>query len=284
MRFGAVQEVRRSVRRWYLWVLPPLVAVFAWRLLSLNAQFAEYFLNDDPQSPGERLENYRTDLMAMHTSGLGAGQWLALLAGVLVTVHDRQPANEVELARRLVAKVSVVAPYGLLLAAVDLAVALPAARSALRSHWGPTELASAGISPDQQGWPLWTVAAGALSLPLWAVAGVGLGMLLGTWRRLVAVALGHPLMAVLAWALAVQVNLDIAIHQLLFFVLLAPAVVWALLVLLLVHPGLPLVALGITFVLAVLVLLVGYDVARRRLAHLAKARGAGAGALSPGRG
>jgi hypothetical protein len=151
MRIGTGREARTLARRWYLRALPPLVAVLAWRLLPLNAHFAETFLNHDPEGPGQRLNNYREDLLAVHTSGLGAGQWLSLLASVLVTVHDRPPVDELDLARRCIAKLSVAAPYGLLLAGVDLAVALSGIRSAWHARLGRGELACAGNPPDRCG-------------------------------------------------------------------------------------------------------------------------------------
>src|SRR5690349_9811563 len=113
------------VRRWYLWVLVPVVAVLAWRLLPVNARFMETFLDNDPETARELLDNYRVDVLATYTSGLGAAQWLAFLAGCLVAVHGPRPANEVDLARRLLATAPAMLGYGLLLAAVDLEVALP---------------------------------------------------------------------------------------------------------------------------------------------------------------
>jgi hypothetical protein len=265
MRGEAIAEARRLVRRWYLWVLVPVVAVLAWRLLPVNAQFAEKFVNGgDPRSANDWRANYRMDLAAVCTSGLGAGQWLSLLAGALVTVLDRPPATEADLRRRLVAKASVLASYGLLLALVGLAVALPGARSALRSQWGPGELGRAGVSADRLGWPVDAIAVGALTLPLWAVAGVGLGMVLGTWRRLVVVAVGYPLVGVLVYEVLLRGDLH-ELAQLLVYVPLAPVVGWALLVWFLLLPGLaPIVAL-LTVCAAGMVLLIGYNVASRRV-------------------
>jgi hypothetical protein len=223
MRVEAVDEARRAVRRWYLWVLPPVVAVLAWRLPPFN----EYQISD---------------LMAVCASSIGATQWLALLAGAVLTVHDRRPATQPELARRLLAKVVVVGAYGLLLALVDLAVGAPLGRL------------GGGV------------VMGALTLPLWAVAGVGLGMLLGTWRRLVVVAVGYPVVAVLAY----QLLMADADTQTVYFVLLAPVMGSAALISLVAEPALALIALGITAYSAGLALLVGYNVASRRL-RLARA-------------
>jgi hypothetical protein len=60
-------------------------------------------------------------------------------------------------------------------------------------------------------------------------------------------------------------NPGFAIRQLAFFIPLAPVMVWAWLLVLMVLPGQAPVALAVTFCLAAVVLLIGYDVARRRL-------------------
>jgi hypothetical protein len=258
-----IAEARRLARRWYLWVLVPVVALLAWRLLPVNAQFAERFLNNDPQSEDQLLDNYRIDLLSVYTSGLGVAQWLAFLAGCLVMVHGSKPTSEVGLARRVLATAPVMVGYGLLLAVVDLAVVLPEARDAL---------AVAGL--PRSGVPGWSVPAaviaGAVAVPAWALGGIGVGMIVASWRRLAMLVVGYPLVALAGYEIGTHFA---AAGKAVGFVLLVPAapvIVWAVLTYLMVSSGTgALIDLAVSACLGVVVLLVGYDAARRRMVRTA---------------
>src|SRR4051812_13030649 len=82
------EELRRTVRCWPPWVLPPLAGVLGWAMLPVNANAYLTYVYDDPQGPDEVLDGYRFDVSAVYTSGLGWVQLLVLLAGAWLVLRD----------------------------------------------------------------------------------------------------------------------------------------------------------------------------------------------------
>jgi hypothetical protein len=155
-------------------------------MLPVNVDAYCTYIYDDPQNPAEYLVAYRTDVFAVHTAGLGWAALLAMAAGAVV-MWPSPPARHH--GPRVLAKSIVAALYGLLLAAVNLAVVLPRAGSYLafpRSCWGD----SAALHPlSLRDWPVLTVVlCAAVNVSLFAAIGVGLAaMVRRGWLVLVLV-------------------------------------------------------------------------------------------------
>ncbi|MEN3310113.1 MAG: hypothetical protein V7603_6315 [Micromonosporaceae bacterium] len=286
MREGLVSELRALLgRSWPLWILPPLAAYLGWRLLPYNAHLYETVIDFDPQPDGAVLAAYRTDAMAVYTSGFGCGCLLAMAAGVFLVLRDPRLAG-----RRAVrevpdpdpppgapapvvlifAKAAVAALFAVVLAAADMAAALPTAAAHVAGHWGLGELASRGVAVHQltlADRPVWTVvASGAAGFAAWAVLGVGLGAMIGRWRRLAAFAGGYVVLGGLlylaAW-LAGQPASRCLVAAL--FPLAVPAVVWAVFWIVALSAWAP-AAVAATAVAAVCLLALGHQSTQRRLA------------------
>jgi hypothetical protein len=122
----------------------------------------------------------------MYTSGVFVGHIIAYLIAGLVVARDREYRWP---------RPAVAAFAGVVLAAVQVCVALPyaalrlCADSLAQSTADPTMLGSPGI------WR--AVVVGFLAYPLWAVLGLGIGLILRKGARLVWVTLAAP--ALLAW-------------------------------------------------------------------------------------
>ncbi|WP_426509125.1 hypothetical protein ACPPVO_00455 [Dactylosporangium sp. McL0621] len=106
----------------------PAVALLGRALRPLNAGFYLRYINFDPQSDAELLDQRHADAAALATSGLGAAQLVALLLGAALVARGRpSPA-------RTVARMAAAAVAGLVLAAADLAAVLPGQH---RVPWAP---------------------------------------------------------------------------------------------------------------------------------------------------
>jgi len=157
-----------------------VVAVLAWLAMPFNDGFYESFVNYDPQGDAQQYEWVATRWIFRYTSGVLCGQFVAVVAGVALARRHRH------LRALLFA-----APLGVLLAGATVAVAFPLAGSF-----------PAGSHPPPLTDPvlvrlLWFELA---AYPLWAVAGVGVGVLAGR-RRLLLAGLG------VAWWIAAAVGL-----------------------------------------------------------------------------
>jgi hypothetical protein len=230
-------ELRLLARSWYLWALPLVVGYLSWRLLALNTEFHETFIDFDPQPTDDVLATYRHDVLAVYTSGFACGQLLSMLAGLVLAVRQPPPAEHRW--RDILAKSAVAALFATVLGITALVVAVPRADPIAHHHWGIGEVARRGVTVHQLTLADWSVrgvlAAGVVSFALWAVIGVGLGLLAGGWRRL-AVFLGGYLVlggVIAAVAYPIGPHLPGLAREVLMvpvIVLLLPVLGWGLLV------------------------------------------------------
>ncbi|MEV0715427.1 hypothetical protein [Asanoa sp. NPDC050611] len=198
-----VAELRHSLRNKRWWLLVPLMAVFTLVAFSMNDVAAEMYGNYDPQGDDEVLEQLGVLVTHRYTSGHSAGQLLAMLfAAGLVT---REFAGRIGVPAAfappgwlaaLVAKLAVAVLTSLALAAVAGVVAYALTRADANSLAGYEDkvLANPGDYPyapsptEIHTGIRRTLLIGLGYFPIWAVLGVGLGLLV---RRLpVAVAIG----------------------------------------------------------------------------------------------
>ncbi|MEE6258894.1 hypothetical protein [Plantactinospora sonchi] len=192
---GGATELRRAPHRWrvsgsWLAVLVAivLVAVVAAALGPHNADFYQLWVYFDPQTGEEQYQNLRVDLFMALTSGFFWNQFVALFLGVFLASRLRG------ISRALVAAV----PAGMLLAAVNLAVAWQVSADTRRRLDWWSENASATFPTDllaEDGFQR-VLAAGLAGYPLAAIAGVGLGTLVAPMLRASTVA--NTLLAVVA--------------------------------------------------------------------------------------
>ncbi|MEO3742452.1 hypothetical protein [Plantactinospora sp. B5E13] len=282
------QELRGLLRRWPLWILPPLVAVVGLAMLPVNADAYMSYIYQDPQGPGQQLAAYEADVRAVCTSGLGWAQLVALTVGGFLLVGEPRlrtrstarrsmppatpPALPDDPGPLMVAKAAVAALFGLILAVVDLAVVLPYARPYVANHWVPDNLRRSGVevreltltSPSV----IATVLCAAAGVALFAVIGLGLAALLG--RRWAAVGGLAVLTCAVSYAvqnwlaglggLAESVGTALLIGATL---LTAP---WWLYWYVSLTAWVPLAAL-LALIMAVFVFVLGYDATRRRMAR-----------------
>jgi hypothetical protein len=265
-------ELRALTRAWYLWLLLPLVAFLAWRLLPVNARLFETFVDSDPQPSPDVLAAYRTDALAVYTSGFGCGQLLSTVAGAVLALRDPRPLGS---------KVTVAAGFALVLALVDVCTVLVGAGRAIGGHWAIGELARRGIAVDRltlADWPVrLALAGGVVSFALWAVVGVGLGALAGGWRRLVVPALGYPVLLLVMYEVGRHLGGPARpVAAFVTITLAVPVVVWALLVYLSVSGWAP-VAAGVTLSLAAATLAAAYRATSRRSRSSGRTNGTRAG-------
>jgi len=156
-------SLRRVALHPAVWCLP-VMALLVHLAMPFNNEYYEFFVNFDPQGDYQQQEWQHTERVFRYTSGVLCGHLLALLVGAALSRRHRQ----------LVA-LAVAVPLGGLLALVAVAVAFSKARS-LEADWvvGP-----AVDDPILMPVLLRELAA----FPLFAAAGVGLGILLPRLRR-----------------------------------------------------------------------------------------------------
>jgi hypothetical protein len=137
----------------------PVAAVLAWAAMSFNSGYYEFWVNFDPQGDGQQQEWVQTRRIFRYTSGVLCGQLLALVAGVALSRRHRH-----------VVALAIAVALGAVLAGVTVASAYPLA-SVLES----TRSATVPAFDD----PILTrVLLGEMAAyPLYAAAGVGLGIL-----------------------------------------------------------------------------------------------------------
>jgi hypothetical protein len=192
------RALRSLARCWPLWFLPPLVALAGRAMLPVNAEAYMTYVYFDLQGP-QQLEAYHFDVKAVHTSGLGWAQLAAVAVGAFMVLRDPRltsrspaPSPPADPGPYLVAKAGAAALFGVVLAVVDLAVALPLAARQVADHWVRRELAWHGIVVPEQTladgavWPV--VLCGVASCALFAVVGIGLAALFGRWWAMVVAA------------------------------------------------------------------------------------------------
>jgi hypothetical protein len=185
MRTLFAAELRALPRHWPLWTLLPFAAIAGWGMLPVNADLYRTHINFDPQGADQTLDNYRVDVFAVYTSGLAWAQLLALFLGAYLVLRDPRLSRSEPPA--LVAKAAAAALAGLLLAMTALAAALPTAHEHLADHEALQILPQHGVAANElslaDGSVLLVVLCGVATVVLAAVAGVGVGGLLGGWRR-----------------------------------------------------------------------------------------------------
>jgi hypothetical protein len=144
--------LRRVASHPAVWCVPVAV-LLVWAAMPFNAGYYEFWINFDPQGDGQQLEWQQTTRIFRHTSGMLCNQLLALVVGLELSRRHRH-AIALPMAMAL----------GTALAGVSLAVAVPLLSSPVLARVVLGELAV---------------------FPLYAAAGVGLGILvrLGERRR-----------------------------------------------------------------------------------------------------
>lgn len=157
--FPGADTLRRVARHPAVWSLP-LTALLAWAAMPFNDGYYEFWINFDPQGDGQQQEWVHTRGIFRYTSGVLCGQLLALVVGVVLGRRHRQPVA-----------LAAAVPIGALLAAVTVAAAFPLARSLETGRFpGPA------LTP--------VLLRELAAFPLYAAAGVGLGILLAGRGRL----------------------------------------------------------------------------------------------------
>ena len=143
------------------------MALLAWAAMPFNDGYYEYWINFDPQGDGQQEEWQHTRRIFRYTSGVLCGQLLALVAGVALSRRHRH-----------VVALAVAVPLGALLAGVTVAVAFPLARGLETNRLAGSAVDDPTLMP--------VLLRELAAFPLYAAAGVGLGVLLagsGRWRR-----------------------------------------------------------------------------------------------------
>jgi hypothetical protein len=178
------RELRGLCRSPFL-LVAPAVAVLAALLMQLNADYAEAWVNGDPQGDDQALEMYYTGVVFTRTSGHTAGQILALVLGAMLTLTASRPSG----ASRPVPPARVVAALlgGAVLALVNAAVALPLAAAVHpATHPAIADRHSYGMTfdavPLHDPGVLRVLVTGLMAFPLYAVAGVVWGTMIRQWQ------------------------------------------------------------------------------------------------------
>jgi len=176
--------LHRAVRHPAVWCLP-LMGLLACAAMPFNTGFYEYWINFDPQGDGQQHEWVQTRRIFRFTSGILCGQLLALVVGVVLSRRHRHAVA-----------LALAVPVGALLAGVTVAVAFPLAAAL-----------EAGRPPADDSALQHVLLRELAAFPLYAAAGVGLGVLLAgrrrrRWHRAVAV----PLLG-LGWCVATLTGL-----------------------------------------------------------------------------
>ncbi|MGW4948194.1 hypothetical protein ACWEOZ_42140 [Actinoplanes sp. NPDC004185] len=157
--------LRRVVSHPAVWCVP-VAAVLAWAAMSFNSGFYEFWVNFDPQGDGQQLEWVQTRRIFRYTSGVLCGQLLALIAGIALSRRHRHAVA-----------LAIAVALGLVLAGVTVAAAFPLAAA--------LESIRTAAFPAVDDPILMRVLLGELAaFPLYAVAGVGLGILIDRSRRI----------------------------------------------------------------------------------------------------
>lgn len=189
------KELRALPRRKALWALPPLAALIGWLMLPVNADAYITYVYDDPQGMAQLVQAHHTDVFAVHTSGLGWAQLIALVAGALLVLRNGPPAGSDRGApprgparawiARTLAQAAAAALLGVLLALADLAVVLPSAAGHLVGD-RPLVLARqdgtdvpAMTGADGRVWLV--VGCAVVTVGLCGVVGAGLAAWRGRW-------------------------------------------------------------------------------------------------------
>ncbi len=182
-----VAILRSAVRHPAVWCLP-VMALVACAAMPFNDGYYEYWINFDPQGDGQQQEWQRTRRIFRYTSGVLCGQSLALVVGVALSRRHRQAVA-----------LAVAVPVGALLAGVTVAVAFPMARSLETSRFAGSAVDDPVLMP--------VLLRELAAFPLYAAAGVGLGVLLtGRWRSRRGVPLRVPFF-LLGWCAATMTGL-----------------------------------------------------------------------------
>ena len=155
--------LRRLARHPAVWSLP-VMALLACAAMPFNSGYYEYWINFDPQGEGQQQEWVQTRRIFRYTSGVLCGQLLALVVGAALSRRYRQAVA-----------LAVAVPVGVLLAGVTVLVAFPLATSLESTR----SAVPAVDNPILMRMLLHELAA----FPLYAAAGVGLGILLARSKR-----------------------------------------------------------------------------------------------------
>ncbi|GAA3948891.1 hypothetical protein [Actinoplanes auranticolor] len=143
-----------------------VAALLGWAAMPFNNGHYEYWINFDPQGDGQQQEWVQTRRIFRYTSGVLCGQLLALVAGVALSRRHRHAVA-----------LTIAVPLGAVLAVVTVALAFPFA-------WVLESSRPAAVPAFDD--PILTrVLLGELAAyPLYAAAGVGLGILVRRSARL----------------------------------------------------------------------------------------------------
>lgn len=166
-----------------LWSVP-VVVLLVCVAMPFNSGFYDLWINYDAQGNAQQYERIYTTRIFRYTSGVLCGQGLAFLAGVSLA---RRHAHAWALA--------VAVPLALLLALATFTVAYPFARHLDDSSFSTAPLADPVL--------VRTLVCTLAAYPLYAIAGVGLGVLVRSRRLLI------PLLLLLfvGWCVATMAGL-----------------------------------------------------------------------------
>lgn len=161
-------ELRRAARSWLWLAAVPVVVGAAALLMPLNRTIGLSFYGGDAFTEQEYADLLAGAAPQMYTSGLAVGHAVAMLVGALVVARDGRWRR---------AKLPVAALAGLALGLLQAGVSVPLAAARLRAD----PIAVVHHLADPAGLGLagtWRVIAVSLAAyPLWAVTGLGLGLL-----------------------------------------------------------------------------------------------------------
>lgn len=162
MAEGVVASSRLRVLSHPLVWAVPLAALVAIGAHPLNDTYYDSLVNFDPQSDEQLHEWGRTTLIFRHTTGLLFGQALALLVGAVLAGRHRMPVA-----------LTIAAPLATAMAAVVFAV----------GQWLGPYGSSLNIVYEPLDDPVFVrmVVRQLVAYPLYALAGVGLGVLVRNW-------------------------------------------------------------------------------------------------------
>ncbi|MFK3979953.1 hypothetical protein ACI2K4_06160 [Micromonospora sp. NPDC050397] len=171
---------------WTARLAPIVVPALALLLMPPLEHWYGFAVNYDVQGDVQRFESAYTTALLRFSSGFVGGPLVAFALGAALgrsSVHGR-PLARPGLAPTLVAG----AVAGTVLALANLAVVVPVAAARTELTMSVAQVRAVGLHfhPDLLQDPgFWYVLlVGTVSFPLWAVAGVGIGTLIGPARRL----------------------------------------------------------------------------------------------------
>jgi MFS family permease len=176
-----IEDAYTIRRNRLLWAVPVLVVLAAAACMPVNIMWVNS-INFDPQGEDQVRDHYETMAVWRHTSGFMVGTTLAALVGTLLFLKRRRPEPDRTEPAAVAATVAWAAFAGVILAAINVAVAwLLGGPKLIVASWLGDPIVVDVVHDER----IWRVIVGwAAMFPVVAVVGVGLGALIRRVGRL----------------------------------------------------------------------------------------------------